>query len=98
MITLIPVEGSSQISGIGYDGDTETLRVQFFSGSTYDYTNVTPGIFNGLTDAGSQGQILQLASQNPVQEREGGAIMKPFQFWLLFSIFALCAWEASFAS
>ena len=38
-IVMIPVV-SSNVESIGYDGSTQTLRVRFLNGSTYDYKNV----------------------------------------------------------
>lgn len=46
---------SSNISGIGYDAATQELHVQFSSGSTYSYSNVTPKHHDALLNADSVG-------------------------------------------
>lgn len=49
---------SSNISAVGYDPDTETLRVQFTNGSIYEYKNVPSVLFDEFLAAGSLGSFL----------------------------------------
>ena len=49
---------SSNIDGIGYDQDTETLYVEFKSGITYKYEQVPFWHYTELMDADSQGKFL----------------------------------------
>jgi len=56
---MIPVE-SSNVAAIGYDPVTATLRVQFIKGRTYEYYSVPEHLYQGLIDAGSKGQFLDI--------------------------------------
>lgn len=56
---MIPVE-SSNVAAIGYSPNTATLRVQFNKGYVYEYYSVPEHLFQGLIDAGSKGQFLDL--------------------------------------
>lgn len=46
---------SSNIERIGYDSDSNTLRIEFKSGRTYDYFNVPENVFDELRHASSVG-------------------------------------------
>lgn len=46
---------SSNIERIGYDSNSSTLRVEFKSNQTYDYSNVPEHVFNELRNASSVG-------------------------------------------
>ena len=46
---------SSNIERIGYDLNSNTLRVEFKSNRTYDYSNVPESVFNELRNASSVG-------------------------------------------
>lgn len=46
---------SSNIERIGYDPNSSTLRVEFKSNRTYDYSNVPENVFNELRNASSVG-------------------------------------------
>ncbi len=48
---------SSQIDKIGYDKETEKLRVQFKNGGFYDYSNVPPEVHRALMAASSVGSF-----------------------------------------
>lgn len=48
---------SSNLASVGYDENTETLEIEFSSGSVYEYRNVPPGIFSELMGAGSLGSF-----------------------------------------
>ena len=52
---------SGNISSIGYDNDTTTLKIVFNNGRAYEYYNVPEYEFNNLLNAGSKGQY---ANQN----------------------------------
>lgn len=56
-IELEPVK-SSLIEAIGYDAPTQTLRVRFKSGATYDYQNVTGEIHAQIISAPSIGHAI----------------------------------------
>lgn len=49
---------SSNIEAIGYDEDTETLRIWFLNGSIYDYSGVKLMEFEGLKNAPSLGSYM----------------------------------------
>lgn len=55
-IPMEPVE-SSNLAQIGYDDDSQTLRIEFHSGSVYDYYDVPYPIFWGLRRADSKGKF-----------------------------------------
>lgn len=46
---------SSAISAVGYDHDTQQMRIKFVQGSTYTFCRVPHHIFEGLLSAGSKG-------------------------------------------
>jgi hypothetical protein len=46
---------SSNIERIGYDHNSNTLRIEFKSSRTYDYSNVPENVFNELKSASSVG-------------------------------------------
>lgn len=48
---------SSNISAIGYESSTRTLRIQFHSG-TYDYYDVPESVYQELMSASSHGKYL----------------------------------------
>lgn len=51
----IPVS-SSNIASVGYDVRTQTLQVEFLSGSFYQYFDVPQNVFDGFITAGSKGR------------------------------------------
>lgn len=51
----IPVV-SSELASVGYDAATNTLEVEFKTGSVYDYSNVPEDIYTGLMSAPSHGK------------------------------------------
>lgn len=57
MVTKIePIEGSSNIAGIGYDAASRELAVRFRSGTLYRYSDVPPEVaaeFKGAESKGS---------------------------------------------
>lgn len=46
---------SSNLVSVGYEPQTQTLRVQFHNG-TYDYYKVPESVYRGLMSAGSHGE------------------------------------------
>lgn len=56
-IELEPVK-SSQVVAIGYDAPTQTMRVRFHSGSTYDYANVPGELHAQIISAPSIGHAI----------------------------------------
>ena len=55
---------SSNIASIGYDAETETLEVEFLSGSIYQYYNVTQTMYDNLMSEGSKGRFLNTYIKN----------------------------------
>jgi hypothetical protein len=49
---------SSNIEAVGYDVDSQTLRIWFLNGSIYDYLGVSNLEFEALRDAPSVGSYL----------------------------------------
>lgn len=47
---------SSNIAMLGHDPATETMRVQFTNGTTYEYANVPAGVYEDLRNAESIGR------------------------------------------
>jgi hypothetical protein len=48
---------SSMIAAIGYEEKSETLEVEFVSGSVYRYRPVEPDVYEGLRAAASKGSF-----------------------------------------
>lgn len=47
---------SSSVASVGYDPKSQTLEIEFTSGSVYDYSEVPPEVFQGLMKAPSKGR------------------------------------------
>ncbi|MFA6232455.1 MAG: KTSC domain-containing protein [Rhodanobacter sp.] len=47
---------SSDIRAIGYDEESQTLEIEFNSGSVYDYAGVPQSEYDGLMGADSKGR------------------------------------------
>ena len=47
--------GSSNLDTASYDTDTGTLTINFYSGSSYEYTSVPQAVWEGLRKSGSAG-------------------------------------------
>ena len=47
---------SSSVASVGYDPRSQTLEIEFHSGSVYDYEEVPPEIYQGLMEAPSKGR------------------------------------------
>jgi len=56
-INTLPVKGSSNIAGIGYDLDQGTLAVEFTSGAVYHYLGVPPHVYPAFRNADSKGSF-----------------------------------------
>ena len=54
----IPFNQSSQIKGLEYDADEQTLYVQYKNGSVYTYHGVDADKANGFASADSAGKYL----------------------------------------
>jgi hypothetical protein len=52
---------SSSIAAVGYDGETQTLEIEFSNGFVYRYFGVPADAFEGLLSAESKGQFFQRA-------------------------------------
>lgn len=55
---------STNIRSLGYDNASETLEVEFFSGSVYQYYNVTEVLHEQLMAAASKGQFFNAYIKN----------------------------------
>lgn len=55
---------STNLRSVGYDNATQTLEVEFLSGSVYQYYNVPPQIHEELMRAPSKGQFLNIYIKN----------------------------------
>lgn len=55
---------SSTIVAIGYDEPSQTLEVEFNTGTIYQYYNVSPALFEQLMHASSKGQFLAYQVKN----------------------------------
>lgn len=55
---------SSTIVAIGYDEPSQTLEVEFNTGTVYQYYNVTQALYEQLMQAGSKGQFLAYHIKN----------------------------------
>jgi hypothetical protein len=55
---------STNILSLGYDPASETLEVEFSSGSIYQYYNVGPALYDQLMIASSKGQFLNAYIKN----------------------------------
>lgn len=49
---------SSNISSIGYDPQSATLKVEFVSGDVYQYFDVSENLYQQFLNASSHGQFL----------------------------------------
>ena len=55
---------SSNIASVGYDSATETLEVEFSSGSIYQYYNIPENMYNQMIKASSKGKFLHTYIKN----------------------------------
>lgn len=55
---------SSNLAAVGYDSDSETLEVEFLSGSIYQYYNVPQNMYDQLMQEGSKGRFLNAYIKN----------------------------------
>jgi hypothetical protein len=54
---LDPVE-SSMLAAVGYDAELKALVVLYNSGKAYQYLEVPPDVYDGLTSARSKGRYM----------------------------------------
>lgn len=55
---------SSNIASIGYDAPSQTLEVEFLSGTIYQYYGVPGNMYDQLMQAGSKGRFLNTYIKN----------------------------------
>jgi hypothetical protein len=55
---------STNILSLGYDSASETLEVEFSSGSVYQYYNVSAALHDQLMTAPSKGQFINAYIKN----------------------------------
>ena len=55
---------SSNIASIGYDAPSQTLEVEFLSGTIYQYYGVPENMYEQLMQAGSKGRFLNTYIKN----------------------------------
>lgn len=58
-LSMLPIEGSSNVKAIGYDPDSQLLRVQFHSGAIYNFSGVSADKHEAFLHAASKGQHFQ---------------------------------------
>lgn len=58
------IVASSNVASVGYDEPSETLEVEFHSGSIYQYYNVNPDTYRQFMEAPSKGQFLNTYLKN----------------------------------
>lgn len=63
---------STNVEAIGYNADTQTLRVWFLNGSIYDYFNVPSVEYEGLKTASSVGTYLNRNIKGPYPYQKVG--------------------------
>ena len=54
----IPFAASSNIAGITYDDEEQTLVVRFNKGGVYEYSGIPPNVADGFSSAPSAGTYL----------------------------------------
>jgi hypothetical protein len=57
MITIQPTPSSSNIARIAHDGQSGSLFIEFRSGKTYKYEDVSPDTWNAFVEAESVGKF-----------------------------------------
>lgn len=67
---MVPAS-SSNLRAVGYDPNTQTLRIEFHS-RTYDYYNVPASIHSGLMNASSKGQYHHAHIKNSYRYKKIG--------------------------
>ena len=55
---------SSNLASVGYDTATQTLEIEFLSGSVYQYYNVPEHMYEQLMRAGSKGRFFHQYIRN----------------------------------
>lgn len=68
-IHLKPVK-SSNVEAIGYDPETETVRVRFKGGATYRYAEVPAELFESIEAATSIGSAVSRLRSKPTVREE----------------------------
>jgi len=56
---MTPVE-SSNIKAVGYDPESQVMRVEFHSGGVYDHHKVSPEVHDAILKASSHGKHYNL--------------------------------------
>lgn len=55
---------SSNLSSVGYDEASETLEIEFDSGSVYQYSRVPAAVYSALMSAASHGKFFNARIKN----------------------------------
>jgi len=63
-ILTFGTEGSSRITGMAYDTDDNTLKVDFKRGGSYEYYEVSIEIYNAIKTAPSIGKAFDALIKN----------------------------------
>ena len=63
---------SSAIAAVGYDRKSQTLRLQYTNGRTYEYLDVPPEMHRELLNAESAGEFVNLEIKPNYDYREVG--------------------------
>ena len=71
-MNMVPVS-SSNLSAVGYDAETQTLRVAFIGGGLYEYSGVPAAVHAGLMSASSHGSYFDVhIKKGPYRYRKIG--------------------------
>jgi hypothetical protein len=62
-MNIIEVQ-SSNLESIGYDPETEILKIKFLNSSVYEYKNVSQVIYDALMNAPSHGSYFNREIRN----------------------------------
>ena len=60
-LPIVPVAGSTNVKGVGYDPATYTMDVQYHAGGVYRYHGVPPPVHDGLLASRSKGEYVRTA-------------------------------------
>lgn len=61
---------SSNLRSVGYDQMSQTLEIEFTSGSVYQYFNVPVSVYRGLMGASSHGEYFAQNIRNVYRYRQ----------------------------
>ena len=69
-MNMTPITNSSNVKAVGYDENTETLRVEFLAGGVYDYLDVPISQYSALMSADSVGSFIAKQIKRKYESRK----------------------------